>query len=44
LRTLEDARAAAKSLFEVDPNLSQPEHAALANQVAAFWRGSGDIS
>ena len=44
LRTLEDARAAAKSLFEVDPELSQPEHAALAGQVAAFWRGSSDIS
>jgi ATP-dependent DNA helicase RecG len=44
LRTLEDARAAAKSLFEIDPQLSRPEHAPLANQVAAFWRGSGDIS
>ena len=44
LRTLEDARSAAKSVFEVDPDLSRPEHAALAHQVAAFWRGSGDIS
>jgi ATP-dependent DNA helicase RecG len=44
LRTLEDARAAAKSLFEIDPQLSRPEHAPLASQVAAFWRSSGDIS
>jgi ATP-dependent DNA helicase RecG len=44
LRTLEDARAAAKGLFAVDPDLSQPEHAGLAEQVAAFWRGSGDVS
>ncbi len=44
LRTLEDARSAAKGLFEVDPDLSRPEHAALAGQVAAFWRGSGDVS
>lgn len=44
LRTLEDARAAAKSVFEVDPNLEQPGHAGLASQVAAFWRGSGDVS
>jgi ATP-dependent DNA helicase RecG len=44
LRTLEDARAAAKSLFEIDPELARPEHAALAGQVAGFWRGAGDIS
>lgn len=44
LRTLEDARAAAKRIFEIDPDLSQPEHAPLAAQVAAFWRSSGDIS
>jgi ATP-dependent DNA helicase RecG len=44
LRTLEDARTAAQSLFAVDPTLSLPEHAMLAAQVAAFWRGSGDVS
>ncbi len=44
LRTLEDARTAAKAIFEVDPQLSQPAHGPLAAQVAAFWRGSGDIS
>ncbi len=44
LRTLEDARSAAKAIFADDPDLSQPEHAPLASQVAAFWRGSGDIS
>ena len=38
LRTLEDARAAAKSLFESDPDLSRPEHAALAGQVAAVGK------
>ena len=44
LRTLEDARSAAQALFTTDPTLSLPEHAMLAAQVAAFWRGSGDMS
>jgi ATP-dependent DNA helicase RecG len=44
LRTLEDARTAAQHLFEVDPELSRPEHRALAAQVAAFWQGAGDVS
>ena len=44
LRTLEDARSAAQALFAIDPSLSLPEHAMLAAQVAAFWRGSGDVS
>ncbi len=44
LRTLEDARTAAQSLFAADPALSLPEHSLLAAQVAAFWRGSGDVS
>ncbi len=44
LHTLEDARSAAQALFAADPSLSLPEHAMLAAQVAAFWRGSGDVS
>jgi ATP-dependent DNA helicase RecG len=44
LGTLEDAREAAKALFRKDPELQAPEHRELAAQVAAFWRGGGDIS
>ena len=44
LRTLEDARAAAQRMFEVDPELLRPEHRALAAQVTAFWHGAGDAS
>ncbi len=44
LGTLEAARAAAQDLFAVDPQLSRPEHRALAAQVAEFWRGAGDAS
>ena len=41
LRTLEDARGAAQKLFAADPDLSRPEHRALAAQVAAFWQRGG---
>jgi ATP-dependent DNA helicase RecG len=44
LRTLEAARGAAQKLFAADPSLSHPEHAGLAQQVAALWRGAGDVS
>lgn len=44
LRTLEAARGAAQKLFASDPSLSHPEHAGLAQQVAALWRGAGDVS
>jgi ATP-dependent DNA helicase RecG len=44
LRTLEDAREAAKAVFREDPELVAPEHRELAAQVAAFWRGGGDVS
>jgi ATP-dependent DNA helicase RecG len=44
LRTLETARTAAQQLFATDPYLSAPQHRALAAQVAAFWRGGGDVS
>jgi ATP-dependent DNA helicase RecG len=44
LRTLEDARCAAQKLFAADPLLVQPEHRALAERVAEFWQGAGDVS
>jgi ATP-dependent DNA helicase RecG len=44
LRTLESARTAAKQIFAADPQLSAPEHRALANLVAAFWSSAGDLS
>ena len=44
LRTLESARTVAKQIFAADPQLTAPEHRALANQVAAFWSGTGDLS
>lgn len=44
LRTLEDARAAARTLFEADPTLSLPEHTALSERMADFWRSSSDVS
>ena len=44
LRTLEDARTAAQRIFETDPDLTRPEHRALAAQVAAFWQGAGDVN
>jgi ATP-dependent DNA helicase RecG len=44
LRTLEDARMAARRLFDADPDLTLPEHRSLAAQVAAFWQGAGDVS
>ncbi|MBI2917928.1 MAG: ATP-dependent DNA helicase RecG [Chloroflexi bacterium] len=37
---LELARAEAQRLFEVDPELSLPDHAALAQAVARAWRGA----
>jgi ATP-dependent DNA helicase RecG len=42
VRTLEQARAEAQSLFEEDPALSRPEHQALAEQVTAFWNKAGE--
>jgi len=44
MRTLELARAAAQAMFAADPDLSLPQHRDLAAQVAAFWRGAGDVS
>jgi ATP-dependent DNA helicase RecG len=44
MRTLELARAAAQAMFAADPDLTLPQHHGLAAQVAAFWRGAGDVS
>lgn len=42
---IEKAREQAKSLFERDPELSQPEHALLAEAFERFWKGtSSDVS
>ncbi|WKZ37761.1 MAG: ATP-dependent DNA helicase RecG [Anaerolineales bacterium] len=42
---IEKAREQAQSLFERDPELSQPEHALLAESFERFWQGtSSDVS
>lgn len=42
---IEKAREQAKFLFERDPDLSQPEHALLAEAFERFWKGtSSDVS
>jgi ATP-dependent DNA helicase RecG len=42
---IEKARAQAQSLFERDSDLSQPEHALLAEAFDRFWKaGQGDVS
>jgi ATP-dependent DNA helicase RecG len=45
VRTNEKARREAQTLFEKDPDLKQPEHAALAENLERFWTpGAGDVS
>jgi ATP-dependent DNA helicase RecG len=44
IKTLEIARAEAKSLFEEDTDLSKPEHRLLLRKLEEFWRGEGDLS
>jgi ATP-dependent DNA helicase RecG len=44
LRILEQARAEAQSIFREDPNLSNPEHLRLAEQVGRFWESKGEPS
>jgi ATP-dependent DNA helicase RecG len=44
LRTLELAREEAARLLQIDPDLSMPEHLALARKARQFWRGEGDAS
>jgi len=41
---LETARHEAKSLFEADPDLSQPEHRLLSLRLHAFWDEKADLS
>jgi ATP-dependent DNA helicase RecG len=42
---IEKAREQAKSLFERDPDLTQPEHALLAESFERFWKGTtSDVS
>jgi ATP-dependent DNA helicase RecG len=42
---IEKAREQAKRLFEQDPDLSMPQHRALAERMRRFWRGaSGELS
>ncbi|MGB9593549.1 MAG: ATP-dependent DNA helicase RecG, partial [Anaerolineae bacterium] len=43
-RILEEARRQALRIFERDPDLSNPEHALLAEQVREFWQHKGDLS
>jgi ATP-dependent DNA helicase RecG len=42
---IEKARLQAQTVFEKDPDLSQPEHALLAETLGRFWgEGRGDVS
>jgi ATP-dependent DNA helicase RecG len=45
VRLIEAARREATRLFEVDPGLTEPEHALLAEAMDRFWTPSkGEIS
>lgn len=44
VKLLELARGEAQALFAEDPELEQPEHQGLREQVAAFWEAAGDVS
>ncbi|HET9905204.1 MAG TPA: ATP-dependent DNA helicase RecG [Anaerolineales bacterium] len=45
VKLIEKARTQAQNLFEKDPDLSQPEHALLAEAFGRFWgEGKGDVS
>jgi ATP-dependent DNA helicase RecG len=44
LRTLELAREEATRVLEEDPDLSLPQHTALARKARQFWQGEGDVS
>ncbi|HQE98467.1 MAG TPA: DNA helicase RecG, partial [Anaerolineae bacterium] len=43
-RWLHQAREAAMQLLAEDPELAEPAHQELAQRVAAFWQGTGDVS
>ena len=45
VKLIEKARLQAQRLFEIDPYLTQPEHALLAEAFGRFWGdGKGDVS
>ncbi|HEX8917474.1 MAG TPA: ATP-dependent DNA helicase RecG, partial [Chloroflexota bacterium] len=44
LPTIELARRAAKSVLDRDPNLEQPQHRRLQEQVERFWAATADLS
>ncbi|HSM57282.1 MAG TPA: ATP-dependent DNA helicase RecG [Candidatus Sulfomarinibacteraceae bacterium] len=44
VKLLETAREEAQWLFEVDPDLEAPEHAAIRQRVEQFWDNAADIS
>lgn len=45
INLIDDARAHAQKLFEIDANLEKPEHALLAEALDRFWGdGKGDVS
>jgi ATP-dependent DNA helicase RecG len=44
VQILEQARAEALKIFEEDPTLTMADHQPLAEQVARFWEGKGDLS
>jgi ATP-dependent DNA helicase RecG len=45
LPLIEQARAAARRLYEADPRLERPEHQLLAERLASLWMpGQGDVS
>lgn len=41
---LDEARQAAKDIFERDPGLEDPDHRLLARKLAEFWQGQADLS
>jgi len=44
VKILEHARQIAQTIFERDPLLQQEEHRLLAQRVAEFWKGKGELS
>ncbi len=43
-RLLHEVREVAQEMLDVDPELASPEHKALAERVAMFWKAEGDLS
>ncbi len=44
VKILEEARQVAQDIFDRDPELKHAEHQVLAQRVADFWKGKGDLS